>query len=97
MATVIKQTPDGWCIDQDISAEEWKSADEWQEGQALRLAGASEDRRNHVSVLLISEALNRSANLAGNRLERLGPHQCDAGCRCPQPQCQRPRRDDLHG
>ncbi len=42
MATVIKQTPDGWTIDQDGSTLDWKSAEDWQEGEALRLAGDEE-------------------------------------------------------
>ncbi len=54
MATVIKQTPDGWCVDDTTSAQSWPGPEEWDGNGPLRLAGDAEPEAAHANAAAIA-------------------------------------------
>ena len=54
MATVVKQTPDGWCIDDKASAQSWPGPEEWDGNGPLRLAGDAEPEEAYANAAAIA-------------------------------------------
>ena len=54
MAKVIKQTPDGWCIDDTASAASWPGPEAWDGHGPLRLAGDEEPSDAYANASAIA-------------------------------------------